>query len=629
MSLKNNSFRFGDFVYDADETVLIHDGKPVSLPPKALKLLSVLIENRGRIVEKEDLLRQVWQDSFVEEGNITYTVRLLRKSLNDDPQAPLYIETVPKRGYRFIAAVSEKSATNGNQPEVVERATTPPRRSSIWPDRRGLLIGLSLLIAVILASGAWLLWPGHSGSAQPTQAKMMLAVLPFQNLTGDDAQEYFGDGLTEEMITRLGNIDPNRLGVIGRTSVMHYKNSAATIDQIGRELQVQYVLEGSVRRDANRVRVAAQLIQTSDQTHVWAREYDREITDILSLQDEIARQVAVNIQSTLGTDRTGSTQTSNPEDFEAYDLYLKGQYFFNKRGAENLRQAIGYFEQSVNKDRTSARAYAGLAASYALLSGYTAEPESENIAKARAAVSQALEINPYSSEAHTALALILREYDWNWSAAEKEFQRAIDLNPNNATAHHWYAEQLAMLGRFDEALHESEMARRLDPFSMIIATDNADILYYSRQYDLAIKKLREVQEMEPGFPRVHIVVHSYVEKGMFKEALADIEKWRDTTNEPWIWAELAYVYGRSGRTADAQHSVDRLLGMNKHQPLDASLFLWAYTGMGNKEQTFAWLEKAYDQHSNILTRLKVDPAFDPLRADPRFQELLARVHLAN
>jgi TolB-like protein/DNA-binding winged helix-turn-helix (wHTH) protein len=441
MSLKHNSFRFGDFVFDPDEGVLSKDGKPLALPPKALKLLSVLIENRGRIVEKTDLMREVWQDAFVEEGNITYTVRLLRKTFDDDPQAPLYIETVPKRGYRFVGSV-----------RVVEEAAPEASKSISAVPRflRRAVIGVAIVIAVVL--GTWLLRPQPFGKEQPSERKMMLAVLPFQNLTGDDSQEYFSDGLTEEMITRLGNIEPDRLGVIGRTSVMHYKNNPATIDQIGRELQVQYVLEGSVRRDANRVRIVAQLIQTSDQTPVWAREYDREITSLLPLQDEIAQEVADNIQSTIGTNRTQSNKTSAPEDFEAFDLYLKGQYFFNKRGAENLRQGMGYFDQSIKKDPNFARAYAALGASFALLSGYSAEPQSDFIAKARGAADQALVIDPNSSEAHTALALIVQNYDWDWQTAEKEFQRAIELNPNYATAHHWYAEHLALLGRFDEAL---------------------------------------------------------------------------------------------------------------------------------------------------------------------------------
>ena len=629
MSLKENSFQFGDFVFDREQSVLSQDGKPLSLPPKALKLLSVLLENHGRIVEKEELLREVWLDTFVEEGNITYTVRLLRKILSDNPQQPAFIETVPKRGYRFIAEVAERSSTNGYQPneiEVTEAAS--PENPSIWRRGRGVLIGIGLLIAAVGALGAWFLWSRSIASVPQSDRKMMLAVLPFQNLTGDEGQDYFSDGLTEEMITRLGNIDPNRLGVIARTSVMHFKNNPETIDQIGRELQVQYVLEGSVRRDANRVRVTAQLIQTGDQTHVWAREYDREITDLLSLQDEIAREVANNIQSTLGTELRGSTQISTAKNSHAYDLYLKGKYFFNERGAENLREAIGYFEQSSNEDPSFAGAYAGLAASFALLAGYSSVPEAEFIERSRAAAKRALEIDPDLSEAHTALALIVQNYDWDWQTAEAEFKRAIDLDPNNATAHHWYAEHLALLGRFDEALQESELARRLDPLSQIIATDNGEILYVSRQYDLAIQKLREVQRIDPSLGRSHIIIHAYVKKGMFKEAFADIDQWRTTMDEPWIWAELASLAGQAGRAAEAQRAVDKLIELNRHQPLDPSLFFWAYTGMGDKERALAWLQKSYDEHSPILARLKVDPGFDSLRTDPRFQDFLARVHLA-
>ena len=629
MSLKENTFQFGDFVFDLDQSVLSQGGKPISLPPKAIKLLSVLIENHGQIVEKEKLLREVWQDAFVEEGNITYTVRLLRKTLNDKPQQPTYIETVPKRGYRFIADVDERSSTNGYQPKEVEVTEDAPQSSSIWTGRRGLLVGLGLLIAAALVSGAWLMWPRSSATAPQSNGKMMLAVLPFQNLTGDDGQEYFSDGLTEEMITRLGNIEPNRLGVIARTSIMHYKNNPTTIDQIGRDLQVQYVLEGSVRRDTNRVRVTAQLIQTSDQTHVWAREYDREITDLLWLQDEIAQEVAVNIQSTLGKDRRVATQASTLGDSHAYDLYLKGKYFFNERGADNLRQAIGYFEQSVNEDPNSARAYAGLAAAFTLLASYNSTPEAEFIERSRAAANRALELDPDSSDAHTALALIVQSYGWDWQTAETEFKRAIELDPNNATAHHWYAEHLALLGRFDEALQESEMARRLDPLSMIIATDNGEILYDSRQYDLAIQKLREVQRIDPSLGRSHIIIHAYVRKGMFKEAFADIDQWRTTMDEPWIWAELASLAGQAGRPAEAQRAVDKLIELNRQQILDPSLFFWAYTGMGDKEKALAWLQRSYDQRSRILTRLKVDPAFDSLRDDPRFQSILSRIHLVD
>jgi len=359
----------------------------------------------------------------------------------------------------------------------------------------------------------------------------MLAVLPFQNLTGDAGQDYFSDGLTEEMIAQVGNLDPQHLRVIARTSVMRYKNSETPLDRVARELGVQYVIEGSVRRDADNVRIAAQLIQAKDQTHVWARQYDRRLTGLLTLQDEIAREIADEILLTLeGHSHAASPRPAvAPREYEAYDLYLRGQYFFNERTAGSLRKAIEYFQQATAKDPNYARAYTGLADSYALIGGYTSLPPTEFMPKARAAALRALEIDDHLAEAHTALGLIVQNYDWDWQTSEREFRRAIELNPNYATAHQWYAEHLMWLGRFDEALRESERARELDPLSLIIAADKGAVLFFSRDYDRAIEEWRSVLEMDPGFVRAHLIRAAYREKGMFPEALADIESTRSAS----------------------------------------------------------------------------------------------------
>ena len=347
-------------------------------------------------------------------------------------------------------------------------------------------------VLVVAGLAAWIVWV-RVGKPQSVAGQVMLAVLPFQNLTGDAGQDYFSDGLTEEMITQVGNLDPQHLGVIGRTSVMHYKNSQTALNQIGRELGVQYMLEGSVRRDSNHVRITAQLIQTKDQAHVWARQYDRELTGLLSLQAEIAQEITDEIQFTLGDHKpTNARAALSPKDFQAYDLYLKGQYFFNKRTAADLEQAISYFLKATGKDANYARAYAGLASSYALLATYRTEAKPEFMSRARVAAVSALQIDETLPEAHTALALIVQNHDWDWQTAEKEFRRAIELNPNYATAHHWYAEHLMWRGRFDEALQESERARQLDPLALIIAADNGAILYFARKYDAAIEKWRSV-----------------------------------------------------------------------------------------------------------------------------------------
>ncbi len=442
-----------------------------------------------------------------------------------------------------------------------------------------VLLGISIVL--IVALGTYVQWSRSRAGPQPSGERLMLAVLPFENLTGDAGQDYFSDGLTEEMIAQLGRLDPQCLGLIGRTSVMHYKDTHEPLQQIGRELGVQYVLEGSVRRDANKVRVSAQFPLT-------------------------------------------------PNAYEAYDLYLKGRYFWNKRTPPGFQRAVEYFQQAVAKDPDYARAYAGLSDSYALMSGYSFAPQNEFMPKARAAALRAVELDKNLAEAHTSLALITENYDWDWQNAEKEYRLAIQLDPNYATAHHWYAEYLAHQGRFDEAFAESERARQLDPLSLIIATDDGAILYFSRQYDRAIAKFRSVLDMEPNFPRAHLLVFAYVEKGMFADALADIEKWRriDDVHLPGIWAIEAYVYGRSGQQVEAQRALEKLQQLNRRRQIDPATIALAYVGMDNKDEAFAWLQRAYSERSNALTALKVDPIYDPLRSDPRFQELLRRVGLA-
>ena len=494
-----------------------------------------------------------------------------------------------------------------------------------WP----VLLGISILL--IATTGAYFRWSRSRAGPQPSRERAMLAVLPFENLTGDAGQDYFSDGLTEEMIAQLGRLDPERLGVIARTSVMHYKQSHAPLNQIGRELGVQYVLEGSVRRDSNKVRISAQLIQMKDQTHVWARQYDRELSNLLALQAEIAQEIAGGIQLTLRDHKKIDSvhQASlSPEAYEAYDLYLKGRYFWNKRTSEGFQRAIEYFQQAVATDPSYARGYAGLADSYALMSGYTLAPQNEFMPKARTAARRAVELDDRLAEAHTSLALVTENYDWDWKTAEKEFRRAIQLDPNYATAHHWYAEYLAYQGRFDEAFAEIGRARQLDPLSLIIATDNGAILYFSRQYDRAVEQFRAVLDMEPNFPRAHLLVFAYVQKGLFADALADIEKWRRIDDAPGSWAIQAYVYGRTGQQVEARRALEKLQHLNRRRQMDPAAIALAYVGMDNKDEAFAWLEKAYSEHSNTLTALKVDPIYDPLRGDPRFQNLLHRVGLA-
>jgi TolB-like protein/DNA-binding winged helix-turn-helix (wHTH) protein/Tfp pilus assembly protein PilF len=655
--------RFSVFEVDFASRELFKGGMRLKVQKQPFTVLCTLLERAGEVVSREELRELLWPDNtFVEyEDSLNTAVRKLRAALSDSSDFPRYIETVARQGYRFIAPVeavsvqvtevadvkegsrNERIAVAPAAPEHIGADASPARSEQVpvRPQQTGrttrsrrmksLLVLASVLGLVLIAAlVGYSRWSGSRTQPQVASGRTMLAVLPFENLTGDPSQEYFSDGLTEEMISQLGNLDSLHLGVIARTSVMRYKNSQAPLDQVGRELGVQYVIEGSVRRDSNNVRVTAQLIQTRDQTHVWAREYDRELKGLLVLQGEIAEEIANEIQLTLDGHKPAVAQASrSPRQYEAYDLYLKGQYFFNKRTGTGFEEAISYFQQATAKDPNYARAYAGLADCYALMGGYSERPQVEFISKARAAALKALEIDQNLPEAHTALALIVQNYDWDWQTAEKEFRRAIELNPNYATAHHWYAEHLMWRGRFDEALQESERARQLDPLSLIIAADNGAVLYFSRQYDRAIEKWRSVLEMDNDFPRAHLIVGAYAEKGMFGAALADNEKFRPVTPVSSYWSWRAYIYGRSGKEAQARHALRELLQSNRSHPVDAMIVAWGYRGVGDKDKALAWLEKAYAEHSIELVSMKVNPGYDLLRGDPRFQDLLKRVGLAD
>jgi TolB-like protein/Tfp pilus assembly protein PilF len=589
----------------------------------------MLLERPGEVVSRDEMRKRLWPaDTFVEfEHSLNSAVKKLRQALGDSADHPRYVETLPRVGYRFIAPV------NGGLPAAPSTTGTPAESLEAVAAARASRLRASVLIAgilILVALAGFFSWQHFRSRAPAPAARVMLAVLPFQNLSGDPAQDYFSDGMTEEMIAQLGRLDPQHLAVIARTSVMHYKHSQEQLEEIGHELGVQYVLEGSVRRDADKVRISAQLIQMRDQTHVWARQYDRELSNLLALQGEIAREIAGGIRLTFVDDKRDEVArraSLSPGSYEAYDLYLKGRYFWNKRTPQGFQRAVGYFQQAIEKDPNYARAYAGLADSYALMSVYNMGPPREITPKARAAGLRAVELDERLAEAHASLAVIAQNYDWDWQTVEKEYRRAIELDPNYPTAHHWYAESLALEGRFDEAFVEIERARQLDPLSLIIAADYGAILYFSRQYDRAIEQFRTVLDMEPNFPRAHMLELAYVQKGRYAQALADIEKWRRVEDNPWSWTMLAYVYGRSGQQVEARRALEKLEELNRRRETDALSIAVAHVGIGDKEKAIAWLQKAYAEHS-ISTALKVDPIFDPLRSDPRFQELMRRVGLA-
>jgi TolB-like protein/DNA-binding winged helix-turn-helix (wHTH) protein len=451
--------RFGVFEVNLLDRELRKHGTHVRLRGQPFCILSMLLERPGETITRDEMRQRLWPaDTFVDfEHSLNTAIKKLRAALGDSPENSRYIETVPRVGYRFIAPIEELSPLQKVSSVALPAAETSPspkeprlepqaHAMAEMPSRRMRLFiacGLALLAVVAAATFAW--WRFHSRSGL-TEGRVSLAVLPFANLTGDAGQEYFSDGLTEEMIAQLGHANPERLRVIARTSVMRFKGSSETLPQIGAELGVQYVLEGSVRRDSGRIRVTAKLVRVEDQTPVWSREYDRELAGLLTLQHEVAQEIADEMQVTLSGETSTAAaprSSASPNSYEAYDLYLQGRYFWNKRTKEGFQQAADYFQQAIARDPNYAPAYAGLADTYGLMSTWYQGPQEELMGKARAAALQALQLDDTLAEAHTSLALIAESYDYDWPTAEREFKRAIQLDPGYATAHQWYAEFLS------------------------------------------------------------------------------------------------------------------------------------------------------------------------------------------
>ncbi len=659
-SSSNLVIRFGDAIeLDPSAWELRRAGRPLKLERIPMQILLFLAQQPGQLVSRDDIVAKIWgKNAYLDTDNsINGAMRKIRQALGDDSAEPRYIQTVTGLGYRFVAPVvapESGALPHATQPLPIEG---PPaerrlalRRSTdansqlpaqpaststpaILPSGNGRRWALLAAVLALCALGGWAYHRFVMPASPPGAAhKSMLAVLPLTNLTGDPSQEYFSDGLTEELIARLGNVDPKHLSVIARTSVMQYKNAHEPLEAIAGALSAEYVLEGSVRRDAHNVRITTQLVRASDQAQVWSRQYDRELTSVLALEGEIAAEIADEIRSTLGERFAAAavpTQAAQTlQEYDAHDLYLRGRYFWNKRSAAGFSQALGYFQQSVAKDPGYAPAYAGLADTYAMMSNWGYAPHGEGMAKAGAAAMRAVELEPGLAEAHNALAVIAEDYNYDWRNAEMEFRRAIQLNPNDATAHQWYGMCLAYQGRFTEALAESDRARALDPLSPIVNADRAVILHFDRQYSRAIDSFLSGLEIDPRLGRSHVIVMSYVEAGRFAEALEHIRVWRAADPGPWTWAAEAYVHGRAGERAAAENAIQKMQEETQGASIDLQpLQAFAYAGLKDKDRVIAALEAGYSERSSMLNEIKVAPQYDFLRDDSRFIDLVHRVGL--
>lgn len=607
-------YQFGTFVLDVRERTLTRDHERIPLTPKVFDTLEVLVRHQGRLVEKAALMQAVWPDAVVEEANLTVCVSALRKVLGPD-----HIETVPKRGYRFVAPVRV-----GALEEAGGRAQSTWSRSAVG---RG---AITLAALLVLATGtiAWRLT--SRGTVAP--GRLVLAVLPFENLSGDPDRDYIVDGLTEEVITRLGRLDPKRLAVIARSSAVAYRGTKKTAAQVGRELQVDYILEGSVRHDGERVRISTRLIQSRDGTHLWAQSYERELSGIFEVQSEVAYAVADEIQLAITPQHRLRIAASRPANQDALEAYLRGRYFWNKRTQQALIKGVAHFREAIEKDPNYASAYSGLADSYIVLGTtlYAALPPKEAMPQARSAAQKALTIDPTLVEAHTSVAFSRFYFDWDWAGAETEFRRAIELNPNYSAAHQWYALLLAALGRRGEALAEAKKGQELDPVSQTTNAIMGRIFYYAGQHQEAIDRLRRAVELNPDSVAAHVLLGLAHERNSnFEDAIAAFQTAAALSKRTHslTLGLLGQAYATMGDTRLAIRMLEEVDALSKHAYVSPITIALIHAGLRNNDEAFRWLDRAYEERSVWLVHLRDEPVFDMLRSDPRFADLVRRVGL--
>ncbi len=588
-------YQFGSYRLDAMERVLLRDGQPVTLPPKDLETLLVLVERAGHIVEKEELLDKVWPGVFIEEGNLARHIFNLRQVLGDSPDGRKYIETIPKRGYRFVAAVREDGEPAAPHPPVPQASGPAPTPVSVpllqkrnfwlWP------VTLSVLAAVGILIGRHF-WPPRNAPPQ----KAMLAVLPFVNLSGDAHEDYFADGLTEEMIAQLGQVQPAQLGVIARTSTVRYKGTKETAAQIARELGVGYLLEGSVRRGGDRVRVTAQLIQSAEQTHLWAETYERPLADVLSIQREIAEKITHSLSMQLLPAAT--SVSANPHlNLESYDKYLLGLHELGEDTRESVNRAIQYFQEAIALDPKDARLYAALAAAYDAATTYYSSP-AEVMPRAREAALQAVALDPNLGSAHVRLGYVRLFYDWDWPAAEREYRRALEINPSLPEAQLGYANYLSTLGHFDEALSRVQQAYLFDPLALESRKEALWIYYFSGRMPETVEQAQKTIELEPaaGLPHAMLAM-VYAQMGKRPETLHAAENAIRLANSPSVITATAAALAHVGQNREAKQLLSKALEQAKERYVCRFLVADAYVELGDTDKALESLEQGFLQRS--------------------------------
>src|ERR1700722_13382094 len=643
--------RCGVFEIDLKAFELRKHGLRLKLAEQPFQILAILLEQPGEVITRDEVRERLWPgDTFVDfDHGLNNAVMRLREVLGDSPENPRFIETLPRRGYRFIAPVEEIHAAPkiipGGDPQGTPAAVlhTPDTPAPISADhhellssnakswltlpRIALLSTAVLSFAVLSGLAVHFVRGWESGKINPAH-NMSLVVLPLENLSGDTEQDYFAAGMTDELTANLAKI--RSLRVISRSTAMAYKGTHKPLSEIARDLKVDAVVEGTVLKAGNRVRITAELVQVSTDHHLWADTYESQIGDVLALQNRVSSAIVDQIRINLSPEDKQRLAKNPSVSPDAYEDYLKGRYYWNRRSSDGFTKAIGYFEDATRRDPQYALAYAGLADCYGIIGAtiYGSLPAAEAAPKAKAAAIRALEIDSSLAEAETSLATAKFNYDWDWAGAAQGFQRAIQMDPRYATAYQRYSLYSIAMGRFDESLEQIKRARELDPLSISINSSLGWRLYLARQYDRSIAQLRDTLELDPSYEWAHFILgQAYEQKREFNLARAELQKAVELShNSQLMISALAHADALSGNQEDAQRLLQQLMAQSRKQYVSPFYVAVVYIALGKTETAMDWMEKAFADHSNGLVFLKVEPELDPLRSNPRFIALQKRLN---
>ena len=622
--------RFGEYELDT-RTGYLHKGDvTLRLHKQPLQLLLLLLERQGALVTREELRTALWPDhTFVDfEDSLNHAIRRLREALGDSAENPRFIETLPRRGYRFIHAVD---AGVGVAPPKPVQPKGPLERHWLIALVAGTVAAPLTLVFALNVAGlrTRLLTANPAKSLAATPRIESIAVLPFENLSGDPAQEYFADGMTEEIVTNLGKISPLR--VISRTSVMRYKGSRKPLPEIAQDLNVEAIVEGTVQRSCNHVRVTANLLYAPTDRHLWADSYESELGDVLILQGKVARSIAGEIGIKLKPQEQIRLASSRPVNPEAYQAYLKGKYYTSKWSEEGFKKAVASFRQSIDVDPAYAPAYGGLGEVYSLMALWALQPSTEIYPLAKAAALKALELDDGLAEAHADLGLVKFQFDWDWSGGEQELKRAVTLNPSSSSAHLFYGLFLTAMGRADESVKETRIALELDPLTPSTNVQLGWVLYYARRHNESIAQLKKALELAPDFGYANMELGwNYAQKRMYPEAVRECRRAVSLAPEDQVTlGGCGNVYGLAAKRQNALVLVERLKKLSRQAYVDPYSMAWLYDGLGDNNRTMQWLERAYLARSASLPALRVEVWSDRLRSDARFQDLLRRMNFPN